>query len=828
MELEQAPDTQVLELSQRVKLLGQPHAESKQAYGDVDYAELEEWDPHILLAVAKAKLSRGKGKSTTYGGHRKLWDDRSLILLFERLLKKDALMIFETLPTSVRSGTFDEVVEAMRARLCEDNNSARLKAMTALRKLTMREGQSVAEFCLVLERVASRAYPDTPPEAVSLQKAEILFNQLARWEGSYTLADALETSAKEEVYEKVKETALRLERTRRTANEMAQDRVARRTPLTRPGEQRGDSGSSYAPEASGLWETSSNEGSQVTDDEVVEERLAKSQKEVKCFKCGKVGHIARHCTAPKVSLRAEKAVSGRPLAKESQEIGSFSALLDKLLCTTSRCAEFVQSEGLFGEKSVVPVKMMGIELVALLDTGSETSIIPLNVFHIALEKKVDVDRYVKRIPRVEAIVRNASGERMSFVDTIKMEVTMKGETKPIAFHVGEGLDDIVILGTNALEAFGLELRKVKQARLEKQLNKDDEDTSMESRAQKRVFLVSGCMKCHPNERAMKRRAVLPVTRYTVPSPRFRKNPAESLSAIRTTVRAQPTLITEGRVGYRSQHELATRVAMKGQRSRMKRSLMEEAVKCAKKSTLVFLPFGFRGFKRIVAATENVRVCLYKTLADVCERLKRESALYACVFVSPTTVRPIEENFWLQLYAALSAQVSQGTKVIAVCGPRGEKAWEQNRHKTIKMFELMRGAATAATRHNVVTMFGKEPAFKEPCVTMGIAPRKKASDGYPVHLMKEFLVALQAYIAEHIENQLFKVYGKTVSTNKANEYRERCEPEHACQVLRSVGMTENESFQESNHLGTHGMHIQGSRRPDRLRYRILPPSRKEAA
>ncbi|EYC35264.1 hypothetical protein Y032_1093g3593 [Ancylostoma ceylanicum] len=332
-------------------------------------------------------------------------------------------MIFETLPTSVRSGTFDEVVEAMRARLCEDNNSARLKAMTALRKLTMREGQSVAEFCLVLERVASRAYPDTPPEAVSLQKAEILFNQLARWEGSYTLADALETSAKEEVYEKVKETALRLERTRRTANEMAQDRVARRTPLTRPGEQRGDSGSSYAPEASGLWETSSNEGSQVTDDEVVEERLAKSQKEVKCFKCGKVGHIARQCTAPKVSLRAERAVSGRPLAKESQEIGSFSALLDKLLCTTSRCAEFVQSEGLFGEKSVVPVKMMGIELVALLDTGSETSIIPLNVFHIALEKKVDVDRYVKR---VEAIVHNASGERMSFVDTIKMEVTMKG------------------------------------------------------------------------------------------------------------------------------------------------------------------------------------------------------------------------------------------------------------------------------------------------------------------------------------------------------------------------------------------------------------------
>ncbi|KAL6733073.1 hypothetical protein Aduo_003758 [Ancylostoma duodenale] len=77
-----------MELSERVQPLGQPNAASRQARGDVDFAKLDEWDPHVLLAMAKAKLSRDKGKNTSYVGHRKLWDDRSLILLFEGLLKK--------------------------------------------------------------------------------------------------------------------------------------------------------------------------------------------------------------------------------------------------------------------------------------------------------------------------------------------------------------------------------------------------------------------------------------------------------------------------------------------------------------------------------------------------------------------------------------------------------------------------------------------------------------------------------------------------------------------------------------------------------------------
>lgn len=57
------------------------------------------------------------------------------------------------------------------------------------------------DFCLALEKLA---YPDAPSEVVSLQKAEILFRQLAHWEGSYCIAETLETSGRADVYESYK------------------------------------------------------------------------------------------------------------------------------------------------------------------------------------------------------------------------------------------------------------------------------------------------------------------------------------------------------------------------------------------------------------------------------------------------------------------------------------------------------------------------------------------------------------------------------------------------------------------------------------------------
>lgn len=79
----------------------------------------------------------------------------------------------------------------------------------------------------------------------------------------------------------------------------------------------------------------------------------------------------------------------------------------------------------------------------------------------------------------------------------------------------------------------------------------------------------------------------------------------------------------------------------------------------------------------MAAGENVEMQLYKSLSDICETLKKESAV-GTAFVLSKTTGPIEEDVWLRLSTALAAQTRQGTKVITICGPRGEHAWEQNR------------------------------------------------------------------------------------------------------------------------------------------------------
>ncbi|VDO97379.1 unnamed protein product [Heligmosomoides polygyrus] len=113
-------------------------------------------------------------------------------------------------------------------------------------------------------------------------------------------------------------------------------------------------------------------------------------------------------------------------------------------CLIKHCARLGKAWNVNDRKEdfLVRSQMMGLDLTALLDTGSEASIVPLGVFKRAREKKVDVDAHVKRIPGMNAIVRNASGDIMNFVDTIRMDVTPDGETRPVGFHVGDGLNNL--------------------------------------------------------------------------------------------------------------------------------------------------------------------------------------------------------------------------------------------------------------------------------------------------------------------------------------------------------------------------------------------------
>ncbi|VDP34620.1 unnamed protein product [Heligmosomoides polygyrus] len=87
--------------------------------------------------------------------------------------------------------------------------------------------------------------------------------------------------------------------------------------------------------------------------------------------------------------------------------------------------ELEKTKGLFGPKSMTSIRMIEMEVKASLDTGSEMSIIPVKVLQKARREGIDLDIHVTKILRIDTVVRNASGEIMTFLDTVCVPVTMR-------------------------------------------------------------------------------------------------------------------------------------------------------------------------------------------------------------------------------------------------------------------------------------------------------------------------------------------------------------------------------------------------------------------
>lgn len=59
--------------------------------------------------------------------------------------------------------------------------------------------------------------------------------------------------------------------------------------------------------------------------------------------------------------------------------------------------------------------------------------IPVNMLRRARKLGIDLDEYVTKIPRMGAVVRNASGEVMSFLDTASTAAVVEDKTGCVAF-----------------------------------------------------------------------------------------------------------------------------------------------------------------------------------------------------------------------------------------------------------------------------------------------------------------------------------------------------------------------------------------------------------
>ncbi|KAL6731332.1 hypothetical protein Aduo_002206 [Ancylostoma duodenale] len=90
----------------------------------------------------------------------------------------------------------------------------RLRALTELRGLRMKPNQSVAHFCVLLEKLARQANPDSSLDDISMEYAQILLDNLSKWPEHVQLLAALHRVAPECAYNEVKQLALTIEQSK--------------------------------------------------------------------------------------------------------------------------------------------------------------------------------------------------------------------------------------------------------------------------------------------------------------------------------------------------------------------------------------------------------------------------------------------------------------------------------------------------------------------------------------------------------------------------------------------------------------------------------------
>ncbi|KAK6027860.1 hypothetical protein OSTOST_06102 [Ostertagia ostertagi] len=143
------------------------------------------------------------------------FDDQTLLdIMVDDHLEGRAKSVLLALPNSVRERGFEAVVEEVRKMLTQDSTAGRLRALAELRCLRRRPGQSVADFCSVLEHLGRQANPSCSIKDRSLEYAQILLDNLTDWPEHIQLLSTLHGVSPSEAYDSVKQLALTMEQSK--------------------------------------------------------------------------------------------------------------------------------------------------------------------------------------------------------------------------------------------------------------------------------------------------------------------------------------------------------------------------------------------------------------------------------------------------------------------------------------------------------------------------------------------------------------------------------------------------------------------------------------
>ncbi|XGW13739.1 hypothetical protein V3C99_000224 [Haemonchus contortus] len=362
-----------------------------------------------------------------------------------------------------------------------EEKTERIRALGKLRRLKKAEAQTVAEYCVELERLSARAYPELDERALATTRAQQLYEQIVQWPESYYFLEAMEKEGPS-AYESLKEAAMRVER-RRLTLESARAQSYHGAGERLEGTSRHERSRVPAKMEKSIKrdEDDNRRRSELPNKEKEEPRHKEKGGQMQCFNCRGKGHLARECKVR------------RELGSKATEV-----LLEETKpprAPEKRCPSSVVPP--FGKKSVTSVTIFGNAWSALLDTGSEISILPQKV----LQRIEEEGHRLQECPiDLRKRILDASGNRMKFLKVV--EVPLKegtGTEITLQMHVSVQKGHMLVLGTNALQAMNYTLvrrpsedcRKGEVA--EEALGKPSQEAQSASKATvcKRVYVAPG-------------------------------------------------------------------------------------------------------------------------------------------------------------------------------------------------------------------------------------------------------------------------------------------------------------------------------------------------